>query len=332
MNSTLIKNIAHQNVLFVTTKNLEYIRNSQEINFLKKYASTVTIIGSVSSSYPKRLLYVWHKLLFSSLKKYSIIFIGFAPQLCIPLFFWKFRKHFIIEDFFISFFDTLIYDRQLFSSQSFPAHLLHWLDNFTLSFADLIICDTKTHGHYFASEFNHAKAPVKTLYLEADTSIYYPMPSEPHSTFRVLYFGSILPLQGVSIILDAIKQLDTISNIEFYIIGPIPSSISKPLASNIHYINWLSQEQLAKEIASSDLCLAGHFHPSIQKAYRTIPGKAYIYEAMGKPMILGDNPATRELEHRWRVPVFYVPMGNSDLLAKCILSCFKNIYKSDEKE
>lgn len=332
MNSTLIKNIVHQDVLFITTKNLEYIRNSQEINFLKKYASTVTVIGSASSSYPKRLLYVWSKLLFSSLKKYSVIFIGFAPQLCVPLFFWKFRKHFIIEDFFISFFDTLIYDRQLFSSKSFLAHLLHWLDNFTLSFANLIICDTQAHGHYFVTEFNRTKAPMETLYLKADTSIYYPMQSEPHSTFRVLYFGSILPLQGISIILDAIRKLDMIPDIEFYIIGPIPSSVSKPLNPNIHYINWLSQEQLAREIASSDLCLAGHFHPSIQKAFRTIPGKAYIYEAMGKPMILGDNPATRELEHRWKVPAFYVPMGNPDLLAKCILSYFKSVYIPNKKE
>ena len=65
--------------------------------------------------------------------------------------------------------------------------------------------------------------------------------------------------------------------------------------------------------------LAGHFHPTIQKAQRTIPGKAYIYQAMEKPMILGDNPATRELDGRWTVPVLYVPMGDSRALADCIL-------------
>ena len=43
------------------------------------------------------------------------------------------------------------------------------------------------------------------------------------------------------------------------------------------------------------MCLAGHFSADIDKAWRTIPGKAYIYEMMGKKMILGDGAANHEL-------------------------------------
>ena len=60
--------------------------------------------------------------------------------------------------------------------------------------------------------------------------------------------------------------------------------------TNICLQDWLMQEDLASHIAFCDLCIAGHFDARIKKAARTIPGKAYIYRAMNKPMILGDTP------------------------------------------
>ncbi len=319
--TTLIKKIKGQSVLFITTKNLDYLRNTQEIELLKEHAATVHIIGSSSASYPRRLLSVWTKLLLTSMKQYSVVFIGFAPQLIVPFFSCKFRRAFLIEDFFISFYDTLVYDRQKFSPQSLTGRLLYLLDRYTIRRAGLIISDTKAHGHYFASEFS-PKGMQETLYLKADTTIYYPRPTRPSQGFHVLYFGSVLPLQGLPVILDAIRLLQDKGEIYFTIIGPIPAKWKKPADSHIRYFSWLSQEALAEEIAGADLCLAGHFHGTIPKARRTIPGKAYIYEAMEKPMILGDNPASRERDTAWKVPVFYVPMGDSQALADCILHCF----------
>ena len=95
-----------------------------------------------------------------------------------------------------------------------------------------------------------------------------------------------------------------------------------PVSDNIAYIDWLPQEQLAQYIGQADLCLAGHFHAEIAKAKRTIPGKAYIYKAMKKPMILGDNPANRELFHQNADTVF-VEMGSAKALADAILAFYK---------
>lgn len=324
---SFIQQISGASVLFITTKNLDYIRNSQEIALLKKYAASFQIIGSFDSSYPKRLLSVWRHLLFTSAKPFSIIFIGFAPQLIVPLFFWKFRRHILIEDFFISFYDTLIHDRQKFSAKSIFGRFFHWLDKVTIRRADYIISDTKAHGAYFCEEFAVKPEKITPLYLEADTSIYYPRPKRhgrESNSFHVLYFGSVLPLQGLPVILKAIELLKSVSAVRFTIIGPIPDTMPKPSGNNIRYISWLSQEALAEEIADADLCLAGHFHATIQKAWRTIPGKAYIYEAMGKPMILGDNPATREIQDQFKVPVYYVPMGDAKALASCIQSIAEN--------
>ena len=81
MNQQLIQMITGQKVLFITTKNLDYIRNSQEIALLEKHAASVTVIGSFSASYPARLLSVWLRLLFSSFRSYTVVFAGFSPQL-----------------------------------------------------------------------------------------------------------------------------------------------------------------------------------------------------------------------------------------------------------
>ena len=64
---------------------------------------------------------------------------------------------------------------------------------------------------------------------------------------------------------------------------------------------------------------SGHFNKDINKAKRTIPGKAYIYRAMEKPMILGDNSATRELYSEDMDGIYFVEMGNPQALAKKIL-------------
>ncbi len=325
----MLTHIQNKKVLFITTKNLDYIRNTQELTIINEYAASYQVIGSTKKSYPARLLYVYWKLLITNCRKFDTVFIGFAPQLILPFFSFKFKQIYIIEDFFISLYDTLCHDRKKARPNSFIGKLLHTLDSRTLHKADLVITDTNAHANYFREEFGANISKMHTLYLQADRSIYYPMqlvkPSHLTDKYIVLYFGSILPLQGIEVVLEAMEQLKDHSNIYFYCIGPIqPPKLDKPLpqAENIEYIDWLPQKKLATYIAQADLCLAGHFHPTIEKARRTIPGKAYIYQAMKKPMILGDNPATRELFAN-DPTVTFVEMGNSDDLVNKIEQHFK---------
>jgi glycosyltransferase involved in cell wall biosynthesis len=260
---------------------------------------------------------------------YDVIFIGFAPQLVIPIFGFKFRSSFIMEDFFISMYDTLCCDRKKFKADGLVGKILHLIDEHTLKRADLVICDTNAHGDYFAHEFHADRSHMHTLYLEADTSIYHPMnipkPTKYIGKYIVCYFGSILPLQGVDVILEAFNMLKDYPNITLICIGPVKSKLALP---NIEYIDWLPQQKLAEYISFSDLCLAGHFNNDIAKAKRTIPGKAYIYQAMKKPMILGDNPANHELSCCGDKKVTFVEMGNPQALADAILSHFGQYEES----
>lgn len=315
-------NVKNKKVLFITTKNLDYLRNVQELNLLKQDADSVDIIGSIEKSYIKRLIKIYSKILFGSFKSYDSIFIGFAPQLILPMFSWKFKNKEIIMDFFISVYDTMIFDRKKFKENSIIAKLCKWLDKKCIHKANYIISDTNAHGEYFSSEFDVHRNKISTLYLEADTSIYKKdiaaKPERLKNKFVVLYFGSILPLQGIEVILDAVDILKEQKDIYFYIIGPIGNTQNIVKSDTVEYINWLPQDKLAEHISYSDLCLAGHFNKDINKAKRTIPGKAYIYEAMDKPMILGDNPATHEL-YKEDDKHFFVEMGNANKLAEKIV-------------
>lgn len=315
-------NQENKSILFITTKNLDYLRNVQEINLLKKEAASVDILGYKDKSYIKRLIKIYFRLLFRSVKKYDAIFIGFAPQLILPFFSFKFKKKTIIMDFFISVYDTMVFDRKKFKENSLLAKLCKYLDKKCIHMADYVISDTSAHGDYFSEEFELDRNKINTLYLEADTSIYnnkvYSRPENLRNKFVILYFGSILPLQGIEVILEAIALIKNKDDMHFYIIGPLGNNAKKVYDESVEYIDWLPQEKLAEYIRYSDLCLAGHFNKDINKAKRTIPGKAYIYEAMDKPMILGENPATHEL-YKEDDKHFFVEMGNAKKLADIIL-------------
>ena len=324
---TLIQAFTGKKVLFISTKNRDYLRNTQEISLLQNHAAQVTVIASADKSYPKRLLQVYTALLRTRMKDYDLSFVGFAPQLVLP-FFRRLQKKPVIEDFFISLYDTLVQDRNKYSPDSLPAKLLKKLDQKTLSLGDRVITDTQAHADYFVQDLGCDPEKTEVLYLEADAEIYHPMPvkKKAGAPFHVLYFGSILPLQGVDVVLEAVRLFRDDPSFTFEIIGPLKNGAA-PVQDNLTCIPWLSQQDLAEHIAAADLCLAGHFSASIDKAKRTIPGKAYIYRAMEKPMILGDTPANHELYSEDSM-TFYTPLGDSASLASVIRKAKDTILNS----
>lgn len=314
-----INDIKGKRVLYAATKNSDYLRLTQEIRLLKENGNEVTVIASPDKSYFKRVLYVYKELFKVKLKDFDLSFIGFAPQLIMPVFGGKLKKKPVVMDFFISMYDTMCFDRKKFAPNSIMGKILKAVDKKTLKYADLAVSDTKAHGKYFCEEFSFPSEKMSTLYLEADSSIYYPREKTENKNFTVLYFGSVLPLQGVDVILDAIELLKDKTGIRFVFVGPLGKNNVRKGENITEYIEWLTQEALAEKIAQADLCLAGHFDGTIMKAKRTIPGKAYIYRAMDKPMILGDNDATHELYSESDKGIYFVEMGRSEKLAELIM-------------
>lgn len=318
--------VNYKRVVFITTKGIDYIRNVQEVNWLKESNKNVEIIAGNSKNYLIRILQVYVQILKLKQKSYDEVFIGFSPQLILPIFYIKFRKKQITIDFFISIYDTFVDDRKKVKDGSILAKIMMSIDKYTLKKAHKIITDTKAHATYFCEVLGAERDKVQVKYLEANHLIYDPnkYPTYEDKRFTVLYFGSILPLQGIEVILKAIKMLESV-DITFKIIGPVEEHLKQKYGTaNTIFIPWLKEVDLAREIHNCNLCLAGHFNKDIGKARRTIPGKAYIYRAMNKPMILGENKATRELYNEKMEGIYFVSMGDEKALANLIKQIYKN--------
>lgn len=326
MTTKLIHTIEAKKIVFVSTKNIDYIRNTQEIELICKYSDSCQIVAFSTKNYFLRVMRVYIKLIAVLLKKdYDVLFLGFSPQLLFLLLPFISKKKTVVMDFFISVYDTLIDDRKKFKPNSLFAKLFHSLDTYVIHKANLVVADTKAHKKYFSEEFLFPLDNIEVLYIEADTSIYQNqlLPTHTKSAtneLKVIYFGTILPVQGIETILEAIKFLKENSSITFTIVGPLVKKYNIHLEDypNATFIDWLPQEQLANKIAESDLALAGHFSLTVGKANRTIAGKTYIYKAMNKPVILGDSDANRELFEEDGKTNFYIERGNPKALADLI--------------
>lgn len=145
--------------------------------------------------------------------------------------------------------------------------------------------------------------------------------------FVVLWFGTVLPLQGIDVIIKAAKILEYNKNIKFYIIGNTKKlNVKEEEHENIEFLGWLQDNIIARYIKSADICLAGHFALENPRANREIPGKAFTYKAMEKKMILGESEANREIFKEDNKKIFYVERGNYKKLADLI----EKIYDENE--
>jgi glycosyltransferase involved in cell wall biosynthesis len=330
--SDLLKITDGKKVLFITPSDVDYIRNRQEINILRKSAQVLDIIApkeinGVNPTGIMRIFSINLKVLAANIKKYDVIVIGGIPQFIVPFIQLRLRKKVLIIDFFISIYDTLVHDRQILSPSNPLSWILKKLDRNALSAADRVIVDTREHAAYFARMFDVDSDKMAVIYLEADKRIYYPRnvdrPRDLRDKFVAFFFGALNPLQGAEVILESAEILVDHGNIVFIIVGPYEKIRNFELYSRLKNVRfaarWLPQAEIADYIAASDVCLAGHFNADVEKAGRVIPGKAYSYLAMGKPVIFGDNPANRELFSTDAKNVHFVKMGDPEALADKIL-------------
>lgn len=314
------ESVKGKNVLYITTHRINYIRCTQELELIRQEAAGVKALYSNADNHLLSALKIWFWLLFHSTKKYDVIVVSYMCQLIVPFMAWRFCGELIV-DFFISLYDALVYDRGKLKEGSFASKIVHRLDDRSVDRASLVIADTKAHADYFRDEFGVPSEKMEIMYLEADKGIYHPMqavrPEKWKNKYLVIYFGTVIPLQGFETVLEAVEILQDDQDIHFVIIGPVSPEQKHDGLKNATFIKWVEQNELAEYIAMSDLCLAGHFNGKIRKADRTIPTKAYIYEAMNKHMVLGDSRANRELFTEDEQHSF-VKMGDPKLLAQKI--------------
>jgi glycosyltransferase involved in cell wall biosynthesis len=256
-------------------------------------------------------------------EEYDLVFVGFFGQPFMPVIRALAKKP-VILDAFVSGYDTMCFDRKRFGPDSSIGKLFFWLDKRACEQADLVICDTYSHIDYFCEQFSLDRGKFARIFVGAEEDIFFPRAAKGgNGAFSVLYYGTYMPLHGIEYIVRAAKLMEKHEEIQFKIIGKgmtkhsVLEEAKKLKVGNINFVNWVPYMDLPGEIAQADLCLGGHFGDS-EKAKRVIACKTFQMAAVGRPVVLTDNAANKELfSHRENA--YFTRPADADALAGAIM-------------
>lgn len=306
-------------ILFVTGREPDYPRNAIIARALRRRHE---VVGATSSAptLVQRAASVLAQVA-RARDDYDLLFCGFYGQPLMP-FLRRMTRRPILFDAFFSTYDTLVFDRQQVRPGSPGARAARWLDVATCRWAAHVLVDTESTRRFFVEALGLSGDRLDVLYTSADESLFVPAPVRTRGDdFTVFTSIGFLPLHGVETVLDAAARLRG-SGARFVLAGDGPGLAAARTAlaarglDNVSLPGWVDYRDLPRHIAAADLCLGGHFGPS-EKARRHIPIKAFQYFAMGRPVVLGDNAANRELftpDHDCAM----VPHGDAAALAATI--------------
>lgn len=206
----------------------------------------------------------------------------------------------IIFDAFLSFYDSNVFDRQLYGSRSLRAWKDWMLDWYSCRLARLTLVDTGAHQDYFSREFRLKREHIIPVPIGGDDTNFNPSQSDNAGAGKTIihFHGSFIPLQGVPYIIRAAAKLRDL-NIEIKLVGKGQMyDETEQLAENlgvtdiVTFVGNVPYTSLPAYIAAADICL-GIFGDT-DKTRRVVPNKLYECLAMGKPVITGDTPVVRE--------------------------------------
>jgi glycosyltransferase involved in cell wall biosynthesis len=257
----------------------------------------------------------------------------FVPEFCakdVPLAKWigLLTARRVVFDPLAARYETKILDWRRKPPSSLTAWWNFRIDAAAFRFADVILADTAAHRDYFCRTYGLKPQKVRVLYLGFDDHIFrsavpVSLPAAPPSSarpFRVLFFGSFLPLHGVEIAAEAAKLLAKETGIRFRLIGSgqtfpaVRRFVEQNHLDNVELVGRRPLCPLPIEIAAADVCL-GVFGRT-EKSRRVIPHKVVQSMAMGRPVITARSPAIEELfAHRRDIFLCDEPLAPSLALA-----------------
>jgi len=177
----------------------------------------------------------------------------------------------------------------------------YFLDKIPFKKADILLTDTNAHRDYFINKFNLKSDKVKTLYIGADTQVFFKQKkiNEYKGKFIVGFYGSFIPLQGTDKIVRAAQCLKDHLDIQYVMIGSgrtlknAQQIAEKEKLNNINFHGKVKYEELSPLINTFDICL-GIFGDS-RKSNMVIPNKVYHYAALGKCILTKDTYGIKEI-------------------------------------
>lgn len=235
------------------------------------------------------------------------------------------RPRRVVADAFISLYDTLVNDRGLLQPTDWRAKLLWRIERRAYGVAAAVIVDTPQNADFYASLFRLPRdlfVPVPLATNERDFAL--APPPIRRGTCNVLFIGTLIPLHGISTIVDAARLLAGRHDIRFTIIGTgqeagvMESALNDGMVDITWERDWMTSVQLAARITQANICL-GIFGPG-PKTQRVCPYKVYAYASMGRPVITARTAWLDQAAKEFGgMPFVDVPAADASALAAGIV-------------
>lgn len=208
---------------------------------------------------------------------------------------------------------TLVLDHLVFAADTaldrgargLRVRLLHGLDRLATACADVVVVDTEEHRAMLPDPARGVVVPVGAPEawfapdrpVAADTG--QPREGDP---LRVIFFGLFTPLQGTTVLADALaaalpRAAAAGRPIEVTLVGSgqdLPA-VRHRLAgvAGVHHVGWVEPARLPVLVAEHDVCL-GIFSDT-PKGRRVVPNKVFQGLAAGCVVVTSDTPPQRRL-------------------------------------
>jgi glycosyltransferase involved in cell wall biosynthesis len=190
----------------------------------------------------------------------------------------------------VSLWETFVEDRRRFAPGSLPARLLRTLDRRAFRRADLVVSDTEANAGFMAALAGLPRERIDVCFVGAEERLFRPG-WDPEEPFTPLFVGKLIPLHGLSTILEAARRLPQVA---FRVVGSGQlEGVLEQAPPNVTHVPWIPYTELPTAYHRCG-CALGIFSAS-KKASRVIPNKVFQALACGAPVVTADTPAAREL-------------------------------------
>lgn len=260
-------------------------------------------------------------------EKFDLVIVAFPGHTVVWLARILFGKH-IIFDAFVSLYNSVIEDRKQYRQGSLKAVYYWFVDWFSCVLAEKILLDTNAHIEYFVRTFRIPRSKFIRVLVGTTEDVFSVAKNKKHSDNFIIHFhGTLIPLQGLSYIINAARILKNNENILFRIIGGgeeyehTKNLIKKFNIKNIELLKPVPLAEIAEYLHQADVSL-GIFGDT-SKTELVIPNKVYEAIACGVPIITANTQAAREL-FADKKNVFFCGKANAESIARAVYSLYKD--------
>lgn len=232
----------------------------------------------------------------------------------------------VVYDEFLNPLEWLDEDRREWWAKLIPKKLLKRFYKILIRRPAVILTDTDAHALYSQKILGITSSKYHSLPVGTDESVFTPQNSTyQKNMFTVFYYGSMIPLHGLDIVLEAFEKLQDYP-IKLVFSGGDAATVdavetSKARGANIEHHLWIPYSEIPTYVAQAQLTLGGPFGNTTQ-ARMVVTGKTYQFLACKAAVLVGETEVhTRFSDGK---NCLSVPLGDAESLANKIIWAYNH--------